>query len=250
MRTDASQAGEDDVMNGSGATTVRQQIRLLVIDDHELLSSSLRAAFAQDGRATVVGTAGSIAQGLVAVAALQPDVVLTDRRLPDGDMDEHVAELKAACPSARVVLMTGWPTQRSSLAALDAGVQGIVSKSQSVDQILDSIARVAVGDLVVPIALTQVLLARAGRSDVANRNELSRRELDVLEALAWGESTVDAARRLCISNNTVRNHLARAMLKLGVHDRLAAVSEAIRLGLVAPRLPGTDMAEHRKVACL
>jgi DNA-binding NarL/FixJ family response regulator len=165
-------------------------------------------------------------------------------------MDERVAELRAACPSARVVMMTGWPTQRSSLAALDAGVQGIVSKAQPVAQILDSIARVVAGDLVVPVSLTQALLVRAGRSDTVQRNELSRRELDVLEALAWGESTIDAAHRLCISNNTVRNHLARAMLKLGVHDRLAAVAEAIRLGLVAPRLPGTDAGSERKVACL
>ncbi len=227
-----------------------ERVRLLVIDDHELLSSSLAAAFADDGRFLVIGTATSIADGLAAAAALQPDVILTDRRLPDGDMDEHVAELKAAWPAARLVLMTGWPTQRSSLAALDAGVQGIVSKTQPVAQILDSIARVVVGDLVVPVSLTHALLARAGRSETTRRDELSRRELDVLEALAWGQSTVEAAERLCISNNTVRNHLARAMLKLGVHDRLAAVSEAIRLGLVAPRLPGSEPGAEQRVACL
>lgn len=234
----------------SDGSPIQPHIRLLVIDDHELLSSALRAAFAQDGRTTVVGMAGSIDAGIEAARRLVPDVILTDRRLPDGDMDERVAELRDACPSARVVMMTGWPTQRSSLAALDAGVQGIVSKAQPVAQILDSIVRVVAGDLVVPVSLTQALLVRAGRSDTVQRNALSRRELDVLEALAWGESTIAAAARLCISNNTVRNHLARAMLKLGVHDRLAAVAEAIRLGLVAPRLPGTDAGSERKVACL
>jgi DNA-binding NarL/FixJ family response regulator len=215
-------------------------IRVLVVDDHELLSSALGANFAHDGRTEVVGTARSIAEGVRAAAALLPDVILTDRRLPDGDMDEHIAELRAASPSSRVVLMTGWPTQRSSLAALDAGVRGIISKSQPVAHILDTIARVMAGDLVVPSTLTPLLLARAGRSDVERTNDLSSRELDVLEALACGESTVDAARRLHISNNTVRNHLARAMLKLGVHDRLAAVATAVHLGLVAPRLPDTE----------
>jgi DNA-binding NarL/FixJ family response regulator len=218
----------------------RPPIRVLVIDDHELLSSALGANFAQDGRTEVVGTAASIAEGVRAAAATQPDVILTDRRLPDGDMDEHVAELRSASPGSRIVLMTGWPTQRSSLAALDAGVQGIISKAQPVAQILDAIARVVAGDLVVPASLTPMLLARTGRSDVARSNELSRRELDVLEALALGESTVEVARRLCISHNTVRNHLARAMLKLNVHDRLSAVAAAIQLGLVAPRLPGTE----------
>lgn len=226
-------------------------IRLLVIDDHELLSSALCATFARDERIDVVGTASSIAGAIEAAAALQPEVVLTDRRLPDGDMDEHIRELREACPTARIVLMTGWPTQRSSLAALDAGVQGIVSKASPVTQILDSIARVVAGDLVVPVALTRVLLARTGRSDVArDRKDLSRRELDVLEALAWGESTIEASRRLCISHNTLRNHLSRAMLKLGVHDRLAAVSEAVRLGLVAPRLPGSGATDGRQLAHL
>lgn len=235
-----------------GSAESAAPITVLVIDDHELLSSALGANFAQDGRTEVVGTAASIADGVRAAGELHPDVILTDRRLPDGDMDERIGELRAASPASRIVLMTGWPTERSSLAALDAGVQGIISKAQPVTQILDTIARLAAGDLVVPATLTKVLLARSGRSDASRQNELSRRELDVLEALACGESTLDVASRLCISNNTVRNHLARAMLKLGVHDRLAAVSEAIRLGLVAPRLPGTTSgsgAAAEKAAC-
>jgi DNA-binding NarL/FixJ family response regulator len=223
-------------------------ITVLVIDDHELLSSALGANFAQDGRTEVIGTAGSVAEGLRAAAALQPDVILTDRRLPDGDMDEHIKQLRDASPSSRIVLMTGWPTQRSSMAALDAGVKGIISKAQPVAHILDTIARVVAGDLVVPSTLTPMLLARAGRSDVDRCNDLSSRELDVLEALACGESTIEAARRLHISNNTVRNHLARAMLKLGVHDRLAAVAAAIRLGLVAPRLPDTEPKAAQQAA--
>jgi DNA-binding NarL/FixJ family response regulator len=228
---------------------VTRRITVVVIDDHELLSSALGANFEADGRTELVGTASSITSGIDTVGRLRPDVVLTDRRLPDGDMDEHVAALRAASPSSRIVLMTGWPTERSSLAALDAGVQGIISKAQPVAQILDTIARVVAGDLVVPSSLTHVLLARAGHSDTRRSNELTRRELDVLEALACGTSTIEAARKLCISHNTVRNHLARAMLKLGVHDRLAAVAEAVRLGLVAPTLPGSGAVGDRRVAC-
>lgn len=214
-------------------------ITVLVIDDHALLSSALVATFASDERTEVVGTAASIAEGIQAAALLRPAVILTDRRLPDGDVDQHIGDLRAASPDSRIVLMTGWPTQRSSLAALDAGVQGIISKAQPVAQMLDTIVRVAAGHLVLPASLTPLLLRRAGRSDVVRRDELSRRELDVLEGLALGESTIEVGRRLCISNNTVRNHLAKAMLKLDTHDRLAAVAKAIRLGLVAPGLPGT-----------
>ncbi len=235
-------------MERVGSEAAARGWSVLVIDDHELLASSLRAAFAQDGRAHVVGTAGSIEQGVHAAAALAPDIILTDRRLPDGDVDDHLPRLQAASPSSRILMMTGWPTQRSSMAALDGGVQGIISKAQPVSLILDAMERIRFGELVVPAELTAALLRRGGRSANVRRDELSRRELDVLEALACGASTVEVADRLCISSNTVRNHLARAMLKLDTHDRLSAVSEAIRLGLVAPRLPGSAPARSTAVA--
>jgi two-component system, NarL family, nitrate/nitrite response regulator NarL len=219
--------------------------RVVVIDDHELLSSALELAIRHDGRAVVVATAPSIAQGLSIVAAHRPAVVLTDRRLPDGDVEEHIEALLRASPTSRVLLMTGWPTERSSLAALDAGASGIVSKTEPVTRIVDAVVRVANGELVLPAELAHALLARNGRTE-ARRSALSVRELDVLEALARGESTDAAATRLCISRHTLRNHLSKAMLKLGVHDRLGAVSEAIRLGLVSPHLPGASESPGRR----
>jgi DNA-binding NarL/FixJ family response regulator len=218
----------------------RDSCRVLVIDDHELLSSALEVAFKTDERADVVGTASSIAEGVERAGALHPDVILTDRRLPDGDVDQHVGDLLAASPTSRILMMTGWPTERSSLAALDAGVAGIISKTEPLRRIVEAVGRVAAGDLVVPADLARSLLERAGGGGAgARRTRLSPRELDVLEALAGGESTWAAAVRLCISHNTLRNNLSQAMLKLGVHDRLSAVSEAIRLGLIAPPMPGS-----------
>jgi DNA-binding NarL/FixJ family response regulator len=212
---------------------------VLVVDDHELLSSALEIAF-RDGPAEVVGTASTLAEGVERAGVLRPDVILTDRRLPDGDVDQHVSELLAASPTSRILMMTGWPTERSSLAALDAGVCGVISKSEPLHRIVEAVGRVATGDLVVPADLARSLMERAGGGTAtARRTRLSPRELDVLEALAGGETTRDAAVRLCISHNTLRNNLSQAMLKLGVHDRLSAVSEAIRLGLIAPPMPGT-----------
>jgi DNA-binding NarL/FixJ family response regulator len=126
------------------------------------------------------------------------------------------------------------------MAALDAGVCGIISKTEPLHRIVDAVGRVAAGELVVPSDLARTLLER-GREvgGAGRRTRLSPRELDVLEALAGGETTWAAAKRLCISHNTLRNNLSQAMLKLGAHDRLSAVAEAMRLGLVAPPLPGT-----------
>ena len=211
--------------------------RVLVVDDNALLASALVAAFEQDRRATVVGTAATLAEATRLARALAPDVILTDRRLTDGDADQHVDELRAASPSSQILIMTGWATERSTLAALDAGARGVISKARPVDDIIDAVGRVIAGDLVLPVEIAATLLQRSGGPKSGARIDLSRRELDVLEALACGESTVEAAARLCISSNTLRNHLARAMLKLGVHTRMSAVSEAVRLGLVAPRLP-------------
>jgi DNA-binding NarL/FixJ family response regulator len=132
---------------------------------------------------------------------------------------------------------------------VDAGVDGIVLKSQPIDHILDSIIRVAAGELVVPSAIVHHLGLHPTRAEPSGRTTLTARELDVLEWLARGESTVQVATRLCISNATVRNHLARVMLKLGVHDRLTAVTEGIRLGLVAPRPPGLDVGRQRTMVC-
>lgn len=209
---------------------------VVIIDDHELLSSALELAIRHDGRGAVVATATSVADGIRAAAAARADVVLTDRRLPDGDMEDFIRDLRSASARSRILLMTGWPTERSSMAALDAGANGIVSKTEPVGRIIDAVDRVARGELVLPAELAHALLARSGRTDI-RRTDLSPRELDVVEALARGESAEDAAERLCISRNTFRNHLSKAMLKLGVHDRLGAVSEAIRLGLVSPQMP-------------
>lgn len=214
----------------------RPQWEVVIIDDHELLSSALELAIRHDGRGSVLATATTVAAGIRAVATARPDVVLTDRRLPDGDMEDFIRDLRSASPSSRILLMTGWPTERSSMAALDAGANGIVSKTELVGRIIDAVDRVARGELVLPAELAHALLARSGRTE-GRRTELSPRELDVIEALARGESAEDAADRLCISRNTFRNHLSKAMLKLGVHDRLSAVSEAIRLGLVSPQMP-------------
>lgn len=214
--------------------------RVVVIDDHELLSSALQVALAVDGRAQIVATATTLAAGLEAVRSHQPDVVLTDRLLPDGEVDQHVGSLLERSPGCRLLIMTGWPTERSSQAALASGAHGVISKAEPLARIVDAVQRVAVGELLLPPDVARRLLRPPGRRV---RGELSEREMEVLEALASGETSLIAADKLGMSHNTLRNHLSRAMLKLGSHDRLGAVTEAMRLGLIDPvrRSPSPSM---------
>lgn len=218
-------------MSGS---EVGRPCRVVVIDDHELLSSALQIALAVEGRAQVVATATTLAEGRDAVRAHQPDVILTDRLLPDGEVDQHVGSLLAGSPRSRVLLMTGWPTERSSHTALESGAHGVISKTEPVARIVEAVQRVATGELLLPPDIARRLLRAP---DHKGRGELSEREIEVLEALASGDTSKVAAGRLGMSHNTLRNHLSRAMLKLGVHDRLGAVTEAMRLGLIAPARP-------------
>lgn len=226
-------------MDADAAATVH---RIVVIDDHDLLAGAVRIAFDQEPTCRVVATAGTWVEALEVVATFRPDLIVTDRRLADVDVDDHLGQLQAASPRSRILLMTGWPTERAFLSALRAGAHGVIAKSQSVVELVAAAHRVLAGELVAPAWLLPALLGDSHGGE--GRNRLTARELDVLELLATGAGSDDAAAKLCISVNTLRNHLRSAMAKLGVHNRLAAVSAAVERGLVSPQLPGRAAAGY------
>lgn len=202
---------------------------VLVIEDQQVLSGALRAALEPVTDLTVIGTAPSLAEGVAAAERLEPDIVISDYRLGDGDVVDRLADLQAAAPATRVLVFTGWADEASLVRAMAAGASGFIEKTSSFDDLLHAIRRVAAGEVVVSPRLLPVLARRATGDTTES---LSQRELEVLELLSTGHTTSEIAAELHLAVNTVRNHLARLFEKLGVHSRLEAVRAGVERGLI------------------
>ena len=202
-------------------------IRLLVVDDHQLLRQSLRRA-AEDAGLDVVGEAGDGEDALRVCALLQPDVILMDVTMPVLDGIEATRQVRQEHPQTQVVVLTMHADPDVVRRAIDAGASGYVVKDASIQEVLDAVRRVAGGETAISAELASSLLAvTSGRSDV-----LSRREQEVLQLFADGRSTTDVASTLFISAKTVKNHLASIYAKLDARDRTQAHVMAARMGII------------------
>lgn len=208
-------------------------ITLVLVEDHEMVANALGRVLQSHDDLELVATAGSIAAGVEAVGRFAPDVIITDLRLPDGMVTDHMAELRGGPEGPAVMILTGAPTEKAVLDALAAGVTGFLAKAQPMPDLIDGVHRVARGEVVVAPELLHVLVDRIDRGG-GHASALTRREVDVLQCLADGQGTDEIAESLHLSRNTIRNHVSRILLKLGAHSRLEAVSEGARRGIISP----------------
>ncbi|QZN87378.1 response regulator transcription factor [Cellulomonas sp. C5510] len=193
---------------------------------------------------TVVGEAGDGAEALQQVAALQPDVVLMDVRMPGTNGIEATQRIVASGSPSRVLILTTFDLDEYAFAALRAGASGFLLKDPRPAELTDAIRAVATGDAVVSPRVTRRMLelfaeelpsavADAARPrDDARLAELTQREREVLLAVAEGLSNAEVAQRLFLSEATVKTHVGRILAKLGVRDRVQAVVFAYESGLV------------------
>ncbi len=210
-------------------------MRVVMIEDHDMVAAALGGVLDSQADLEVVAIAASIAEALVVVQQQQPDVIVSDLRLPSGEIVGHLAELKRKSPLSRILIVTGAPHEKALLDALEAGALGFIVKSQPMAEFVEAVRRVGRGELVVAPELAPALMSRLDSTSSPDRAALTRRELEVLELLAEGSSTVAIAEALILSPNTIRNHIAAIMLKLDVHSRLEAVAEATGRGIIAAR---------------
>jgi DNA-binding NarL/FixJ family response regulator len=218
-------------------------LRVMVCDDHRVVAQGLAGMVERQSDMTVVGMAHSMAGALEMAAAHDPDVVLMDYRLPDGDGVSATQALKAANPQVKVVLLTSFTDETVLLAAMEAGCSGFVTKHQGGEEVVRAVRLAAAGEAVVSADMLSRLLPRlspqtrgvgqgGGRQGRSPGWDLTARELEVLQLLAEGASTPAIAERLVLATNTVRNHIQNIFSKLEVHSRLEAVTTAARAGLI------------------
>ena len=206
-------------------------LRVVLVDDHQLIREGLRRAFDKAGDIEVVGEAGTLAEAIEAVQKLEPDVLVTDVRLPDGDGIALTTQARAASATMGIVVLTMYAGDDQVFAALDAGASGFVGKDAPAEEVVAAARHAAAN----PRAFTARDLAGAmqRRMSAPAGPRLSPREREVLDLLVDGLAIAQIARRLFISESTAKTHVANIYEKLGAGNRAQAVMAAVRLGLVS-----------------
>jgi DNA-binding NarL/FixJ family response regulator len=227
--------GEHTALPTSGPITEeagRARVRVLIVDDHEVLSSSLAMVLDSEPDLQTVGRAGTLADARRAVVETAPDVVLLDHQLPDGDGVASIEELRALGDNLAFVVLTASTSDSVLLAAVHAGASGFVSKTRGVSEVTAAVRAAAAGEAVISPELLMRLLPRFRGQPAEPSLKLTEREQEVLTLLADGLSNAAISQRLVVSVHTVRNHVANLANKLGAHSRLEVLSIAMRKGLV------------------
>jgi DNA-binding NarL/FixJ family response regulator len=205
-------------------------IRVMLVDDHQLVRQAVARAVDADPDLHVVAEAGTLAEAGPLVALERPDVLVVDVSLPDGNGIELVRTTREQLPSAGIVVLTMHGDDETLLHALEAGASALVLKSSTLDNVVDAVRRSAAAPDVFSAA---GLAAALRRRSAVQPTRLTPRESEVLVLLKDGLSVAQVARQLFMSESTVKTHIAKIYDKLGATNRAQALMAAIRQGLVA-----------------
>jgi DNA-binding NarL/FixJ family response regulator len=203
-------------------------IRLIIVDDHLVVRRGLRAILDAHSDLDVVGEATTGAEAIDLAARLQPDVVLMDMRMRQGDGVSATAAIRERHSNVRVLVLTTYDTDADILGAIEAGATGYLLKDTTGDELVRAIRAAAAGQSVfaAPVASRVV-----GRMRAPGEEALTTREIEILEQVARGRSNREIGAALFISEATVKTHLLHIFAKLAVQDRTEAVTVALHRGI-------------------
>ena len=220
-------------------------VRVLLVDDQALIRAGFRMILEAEDDLEVVGECGDGTQAIDSVKRFSPDVVLMDIRMPEMDGIEATRRIVGGDgeTAVKVLMLTTFDLDEYVYDALRAGASGFLLKDVPADQLVAGIRLVAQGDALLAPSVTRRLIEEFSRSSrgraqrPAGLDELTPREVEVFKLLARGMSNAEIAGELIVSETTVKTHVARILMKLGVRDRVQAVVLAYESGVVAPGMP-------------
>jgi DNA-binding NarL/FixJ family response regulator len=215
-------------------------VRVLLVDDDDLMRAGIRAVLSSDETIDVVGEAADGRAAVEQAIAFRPDVVLMDVRMPGLDGIAATRELLAVSPDVRVVILTTFEQDDYVFGALSAGASGFLLKRTRPEELIVAIHTIAAGDSLLSPSVTRTVIQRMAlqpapdASSEARLDELTPREREVLELIARGLSNSQIAGALVVEESTVKTHVRHILRKLRLRDRVHAVIFAYESGLTRP----------------
>ncbi|MET9966137.1 response regulator transcription factor [Streptomyces sp. NPDC006356] len=216
-------------------------IRVLIADDQQMVRQGFTVLLNTKPDIDVVGQAVDGLDAVEKVAELAPDVVLMDIRMPELGGIEATRRITVATPQIKVLVLTTFDLDEYVYEALRAGASGFLLKDASADQLAEAVRVVAAGDALLAPGITRRLITEFSRMDKRPQaplkqrvGELTERETEVLALIAQGLSNAEIAERLVVAEQTVKTHVGRILVKLGLRDRTQAAVFAFESGLVRP----------------
>lgn len=207
---------------------------LLLIDDHPMLRSGLKQLIALDERLQVVAEAGNGIDGLTLAQLHDPDLILLDLNMPGLNGLDTLTQLREIALSGRVVVFSVSDNEEDVISALKRGADGYLLKDMEPEDLLKALHQAAAGQIVLSEALTPILVARLREAQPGQRrdiNQLTRREREILQLISDGMTNKAIARKLDISESTVKVHVKYLLKKMNLKSRLEAAVWALQNGL-------------------
>lgn len=209
-----------------------QSIRVVLVDDHDLVREGLRSVLANHEDIEIVGEAATVDTAVSTVLEDSPDLVLLDLRLGEADGIEVARRVRQGGFEGKILVLSIHDTSRHLRDALAAGADGYLLKSVSGNALAQGIRGAVAGDTVIGQEFVPKLLEDAARGVNVQRSEITAREFEVLELVAQGLANREIAERLDISTRTAQKHVENLFKKFNVHDRTELVANAFRRGLI------------------
>ena len=209
--------------------------RVLIVDDHAVVRRGIQMFLETDPSIQIVGEAEDCLDAVQKARNLQPDVILMDLVMPQGDGIEAIAEIKRHSPDLKIVVLTTFGDESRVMAAMEAGANGYLLKDADGGVLLQAVHAAHQGDMPIHPHVAQYLVRSFTKRDGANGNKgLTEREKEILQLVSQGLSNKAIAQSLSLTPGTVKVHISNILDKLGVSNRTEASVLALQMGLISP----------------